>query len=124
MRTSAWSGQESPHVLPSCTGKTYFVKEMVADLHAGKKVAVIAKTRCAMQSASGDNTANHNAHKYVLHGSSLADCIGNKEITHVGVSLRGDLARLQFLQKQFISALGSREIWAHRQPVARHAGRR
>ena len=101
MRTSASSGQESPHVMPSCTWKTYFAKEMVAELHAGKKVAVVARTHCAMQNASGDHTANHNAHKYVLHGSCLADCIVIKEISPVGVALWGDLACLQFLQKQF-----------------------
>ena len=108
-RALVQNGQSLLILGPPGTGKTYLMKEMVAELRAtGKKVVVVAKTHCAVQNASGDHTANHFVHKYVLHGSSSADCIVIEEISQVDVALWGDLARLQFVQKQFI-LLGDHE---------------
>jgi hypothetical protein len=78
---------------PPGTGKTFLMKQLVEELRAaGKRVVIVAKTHCAVQNASGDHTANHFVHKYVLNGSTSAHCIVIEEISQMDVALLGGLA--------------------------------
>lgn len=77
-------------------GKSYLIREMVAELEAaGKHVITIAKTHNAALVAGGD-TADHFAWKHVREGGTGTDVVWADEISMLDTALLQDLNHLSF----------------------------
>jgi hypothetical protein len=80
------------------TGKTHYIKDLVARLRTNsKKVEIMSKTHTASERAGGV-TCDHWVRRHVLHGACTADVVWIDEISQLGTDLWAQLNKLEGIQ--------------------------
>ena len=91
----AMAGKSLAVLGPPGTGKTYFVRSIVAALRSeGRRVDVVAKTHAACQNfGAGCVTADHFVRKYLRNGRCPSAALVVEEFSQISTYLWADLAK-------------------------------